>query len=386
MLSVAAVSVGLTALVLLAIASLTSREQQRIDRFGNAAAEALAELAVEPLMRQDRMHLGVIGNRLAELDEIAGVASYTSDNQLLTTTGELQGPQYTKPVTIDDSIVGYVRVALQAEAFADAGSARTGLLLGALLLLPLLIAGAWSLIRSARSGVFSQALSGALPAAPGWWPRRPDADPVAEPIVELEDPEVVDIRHYLLAVNLYNQLSLPVSEREFELSLCLELAEAVAAVYHGQVVALPGVGVLVDFDHSEEPDRPFQVLCAAFVLARLLNDEAPFGTYRLGLNLAERPADDTLPLDHEAVADAALLSALAKDVSVTISSTFAAVLEHEDRLITRTLVNPLLDQLATSGTGCHLVTELQPPFAALVLQQAEQLKTQRDVVSSPSTF
>ncbi|MEQ8858399.1 MAG: hypothetical protein RIC56_07115 [Pseudomonadales bacterium] len=374
MLAMAAFSVLVTGLVLLAIISLTGREQQRLDNFGTATARALAELAVEPLMRQDRMHLGVIGNRLAELPEITGVASYSTDNQLLTTTGDLHGPQYTQPVTIDDSIVGYVRLALEPEAFAAAERIRTGAILIALLLLPLLISAAWHAIELLRAR-----------APPSWWRPAPEpavaASPTPEPTLPAED-----IRHYLLAVNLYNQLTLPRHEREFELSLCLEFAEAVAGIYHGQVVALPGVGALVDFDHGDDEDRPFQVLCAAFVLARLLHDEAPLGTYRLGLNLTECPADETLPLDHEAIADAALLSALGKDTALALSATFAEAVGHVERIDIRALDNPLLDELTTSAPACRLAVGLQPPFAGLVQKQAARLKAQRDAVSSPSTF
>ncbi len=379
-LAVAVVSVVLTGLVLLLIVALTSQDRQRMDDFGAVTAQMLARIAVEPLMRQDRMHLGVLGNRLAELPQVTGVASYSTDNQLLATTGDLHGPQYTEPVIIDDSIVGYVRLALAPEAFARPMRVRNGALLIAMLILPLLIGALWSLYRSARGGAFA----GVLPTAPAWWSKP---EPAGDPITVPEPPEQADdIRHYLLAVNLYNQLSLPRQEREFELSLCMELAESVAGVYGGQVVALPGVGALLDFHHGDDGDRPFQVLCAAFVLARLLQDEAPFGTYRLGLNLVVHPANETLHLDHDGIADAALLSALAKDTSLALSASFAALLDNGGRVHTRPLDNPLLEELTTSKSDCRLATGLDTPLANLVLQQAEQLKRQRDTASSPSTF
>jgi uncharacterized membrane protein affecting hemolysin expression len=384
-LAVAAVTAVVAVAAVHLVLALTDRAQGRMDRFGTAAARALAELAVEPLMRQDRLHLGVIGNRLAETPEINGVASYTSDDQVLASTGDMPGPQYGQPVTIDDSIVGYVRVSLHPPAFAEPERARTvGLLLIAVLL-PLLVAAGWTLADAARSG----ALAAALPLQPRWThPRRheePAAPAAAETLAAEAEPRP-DIHHYLLAVNLYNQFTLEPNEREFELSLCAELAESVAEVYQGQVVSLPGVGTLLDLDHSDDDDRPFQVLCAAFVLARLLRDEAPFGHYRLGLNLAVHPADEALPLNDPAVSDAALLSALARDGTLAVSAPYAEALDGRERYSSRALVNPLLDELTTSSAGCYLITELAAPFATLVMQQAEQLKTQRDAISSPSTF
>jgi len=377
-LTVAAVTVVVTALAALLVVHLTSREAERMDRFGNAAARALAELAVEPLMQRDRMHLGVIGNRLAELDEIRGVASYGADNRVLATTGSLEGRRYTQPVTIDDSIVGYVHLALRPDAFAAATGLRTGALLVVLLLIPFAVAGGWAVTGAARDG----RLDALLP----WRPAPPAPPPDPDPDPEVVAETAAEIRHYLLAINLYNQLTLAGDQRDFELSLCLELAEAVAAIYQGQVVNLPGVGVLVDFDHTDDGDRPFQVLCAAFVLLRLLHDEAPFGQYRLGLNLTELPADEALAADHDAVADAALLSALARDSSIAVSATVVAVLDNTARLRTRPLVNPLLEELATSSTDCRLITDLEAPYHTLVVQQAAQLRDQREATSSPSTF
>lgn len=383
-LAVAAATVLLTALVLWLLVSLTSREEQHMEAFGGAAARALAELAVQPVMRQDRMHLGVIANRLAELPEIRGVASYSADNQLLTTTGDVQGPHHTQPVTADDNIVGYVRVALEPQAFAVSHPARTAALLSALLVIPFAVAVAWSVVRAARQGRIGPLLPqrrGRSSAESA----RPAAAEDAEVTPDAPDPPPL-IRHYLLAVNLYNQLTLPPTEREFELSLCAELAEAVAEIYQGQVVNLPGVGILVDFDHSGDDDRAFQVVCGAFLLARLLRDEAPFGSYRLGLNLIENPADEALPLNHEAVADAALLSALAKDLFLAVSESCFDALQGRDRLQARPLHNPLLDQLSTSDAGCYLVTDLEPSCAGVVVQQAEQLRSQREAISNPSTF
>ncbi|MAT85289.1 MAG: hypothetical protein CMD39_13475, partial [Gammaproteobacteria bacterium] len=125
---VAAVSVAATLLAVLAVVRLTSLEETRLERFGNATAQALAELAVEPLTRQDRLHLGVIGNRLAELDTVTGVASYGPDNTLLASTGELDGVRFSQPVTLDDTLVGYVRISVDPAAFQAVSGWRYPLL------------------------------------------------------------------------------------------------------------------------------------------------------------------------------------------------------------------------------------------------------------------
>jgi uncharacterized membrane protein affecting hemolysin expression len=383
-LKIAGVTAVLAVLALLAAIYFTDRHQERMDSFGNGTAKVLAELAAEPVHRQDRLHLGVIGNRLADLPQVSAVASYTLDNQELASTGNLRSLDYAHPVTVDGSIVGYVRVGLDPEAFAESNAPRLVAALLILLLLPLAVASGWALAEPGRRAEIRARLP-RLPERLPWNPGRlPTPAPAAdESLTEAEPEEVV---HYLLAINLHNQLTLPTTEREFELSLCVELAESVAALYHGQVVGIPGLGAVVNFDHIDEPDRPFQIVCAALVLARLLREEAPFGVYRLGLNLIRKPADEPLPLNDAAVSDAALLSALARDATLAVSGSFSSALGGHDRMTLSPLENPLLDELAGGSDACFLVTGLNHPFATGVTQQAEQLRSQRAGIESPSTF
>ncbi len=356
-------------------------DPQRVDHYGRAVAGALASLAADPMSRSDRLHLAVLGNRLVDTPEIRGVASYSPRGQLLATTGDLNPPHYDAQVAVGDSAVGRVRVALEPASFAARDAAQIWALLGAALLGALLVAVAATLVRAGRDGRLAVVL-------PQRRPPRDQGDPApAAAAAETPDDELT---HHLLAVNFYNQLTLAADQREFELSLCGELAEAVADLYGGQVVSLPGIGLLVDFDHADDPDRPFQVICAALVLARLLHEETEFGSYRLGLNLASCPSREALALDDESVADAALLSALGKDQSLAISAAFAAALdgaaEGLSQLDARPLRNPLLDQLTTSDAGCYLVFGLATESSGLIEQQVDRLRTQRDATSSPSTF
>jgi hypothetical protein len=287
-------------------------------------------------------------------------------------------------VSIDGSIVGYVRVGLDRDAFAEPNTPRLVAALMVLLLLPLVVASGWSLAQPGRR----EEIRALLPRLPDRLPWHTEQlpEPVPAPHEDVAEAEPEEIVHYLLAVNLYNQLTLPTTEREFELSLCVELAESVAALYQGQVVGIPGLGAVINFDHIDDPDRPFQIVCAALVLARLLREEAPFGIYRLGLNLTRKPADEPMQLNDAAVRDAALLSALAKDATLAVSGAFSNELGGHERMTLSPLVNALLDELATGDAGCFLVTGLGHPFATGVIQQAEQLRSQRAGIESPSTF
>jgi hypothetical protein len=382
-----------TLLALLLTWTLLDPRDERMDRFGAATVGALGKLAMEPLLKQDLLHLGVIANRLVEMDEVAAVATYTVDHQLLTLTGVMEGPQYAESIDIEGSVVGHVRIALDPAAFDTGITAPENRSLVMTVSAILVLVSAFgtatlgSILREWRAGrlIFS------APDLGEHLRRRVRQDPVGAD-AEAPEPEPVEvvppptIRHYLLGVNLYNQLSLKGVEREFELSLCTELAEAVALEYQGQVVSLPGLGALVDFDHTDEADRAFRIVCASFALARLLSDEAPFGIYRLGLHLVSRPGDEPLPLDHAAVQDVALLSALARDNTLAISETIVEAIEQPERLVARPMTNVLLEELSTSGPACQIVTDLDEPDKIRMLQLVESLKTQRDSMASESTF
>ncbi len=408
----AAVATFVTLAAVLLVLALTDDRDERMNRFGRATVAALAELSVEPLMRQDRLHLGVIANRLAAMPEITGVASYDADDRLLAATGQLDGPRYSAPVTIDENVLGYVRVALAPRAFAARNGPRLVSLIVVALLVPFAVAACWSLVLAAKRGELvallprwtwsrSQAVAShqdpdRQPAgvrgaeAAGGLVRAPGGEPGGmsprDGLAEAADARQPDTLHYLLAVNLYNQLTLAPRQREFEQSRCADLAGRIADIYGGRVVSLPGVGTLVDFDQPEEPDGAFQMVCAAFLLSRRLDNEAPFGQYRLGLHVTTCPPGETPAMDDAAVADAALLSALGRNGTLAVSAPLAAVLAGDSRIALRPLTSPLLDELTTSGADCILVTALEASVAAQLAAQADQLDAERDATSSPSTF
>jgi len=136
-----------------------------------------------------------------------------------------------------------------------------------------------------------------------------------------------------------------------------------------------------------DADRALQVLCAAFVLAELLAEHEPSdtSTYRLGLHTVGLPAGCHLDLDAPQVADVALLSALAKRLSVAVSDAFPLGKLRHDQVDGHLLQHPLLDELMTIP-GARLVTGLSSAQQALVRQQVGRLSDQWGSTVSESTF
>jgi hypothetical protein len=205
--------------------------------------------------------------------------------------------------------------------------------------------------------------------------------------------------HHLVAVNLYNQISMTPDAREAELQHAQAIAGRVASLYLGNVRPLPGTGLLLHFPPSDDRDRPLQVLCATFVLAELLAEYevGDVGTYRLGLHTIGLTVDDEFEAHAAQIADVALLSALAKHMTVAVSATFPIETLRHNQVQRHALEHPLLDELATIASA-HLVTGLSPPQQALVTQQVARLSDhsldhssnhsldQEDATASESTF
>ncbi len=362
----AAAATAITALTLVLIWGLTDEREARLAQFGSSVAKSLAYLSVEPLMKQDRIHLGVLTNRVAEISAVVGVGIYTVDDKVLALSGTpAAGIGHTEMVTSGDVIVGYVRLSVDRLAFelgdTPSRSLRYFLSVLVVLLSPFVVLVVSNLNASRKLARGST---------------------ISEPS---EDDQADSVPRYLLAINLYNQLGMTLQERELELAYGLTMAEQVANLYHGHAAYLPGTGILVGFEHNDDTDRAFQVMCAAFVLVHLLDEDAGRGTYRLAVHEFLLPGHKNLEVTAPEVLDTILLSALAKHRTVAVSERFFIRIPRNERLISQRLDNPLLEELTTTE-ACYLITGLTRAYADLIDLQVARLTAQRDSTASESTL
>lgn len=351
-----ALSIGL--LVSVAVLEVHSHDSSRTEErqaLGESLAAGLAGLAVEPLANRDRIALGVLANRLVEVNGIGGIAVYSMDDQMLAISGNAQrGERITAPITQDNNAIGYVHVWLQPVAAGD-GSRDSGSALGVSLLIALSLYLLWQI---------------------PWRQMRLSAAPAAQPqeiIAVPEPPPPEPLAHGLIALNLFNQLTLKPPVREQELAHARVLAEAVADLYGASVDTLPGTGLLLQFDGSADAERPFQVICAAYLLASVLAAAESHGQYRLGLHTVTLPADNRAPTDLLEIQDAALLSAVARPNTLAVSDTLYSSVLHPERMQIVAMENPLLNQLESTDSRAWLVTGLTEVHARQLQEQAREL-------------
>jgi uncharacterized membrane protein affecting hemolysin expression len=347
-----------------------SAQQADAQALAASLAESLARLAVEPLGKRDRIALGVLANRLVELDAVAGITIYTVADEMLAIAGVRQGGMHrTEPVIQDDNIIGYVRVSLITPG-AESAAREFWLSLAIALAIPLLVVGVrnlpWQQLRQLTAG---RAVSTApLPVI---------AEPAAQKPVACG----------MLAVNLFNQLTLKPDQRNEELEHASSVANTVADLYAATVDPLPGTGLLLRFDGTGEDERNFQIVCAAVLLAKLLNDPQSPGQYRLGMHTVTLPANQQAPTDLLEVQDASLLSAVAKPHTIAVSGALFNSIPRSERLQAQPMDNPLLNQLESTDPEAWLVSGLAEPHQTLIDNQARELGYSSDPATpSESTF
>jgi uncharacterized membrane protein affecting hemolysin expression len=358
----------ITGLGLVVLWSAMNDDDARIDHFGSTLTRSMASQVMEPFVAGDLIHLGVLTNRTVELPEVVGATIYTVDDRMLSLSGDvLRGRPFTREVVHDESIIGYVRLHIDDAAFA--GSFPVALILTGILwvcLVPVLLLVTRTLMERQLTTAGAE----------------PDILPMPEPT----DAEAEDECRHLIVVNLFNQLTLSPDQRAAELAFARAAATRVAGRYRGQLTDLPGTGLLLWFGTDASDDRPFHVLCAAFALRQLLTGADTWGNYRLSVHCAA-PGTGAPQPGAEPIADAAVLSALARDHTLVVSAAFFDRIPYPQRFHSEPMRHPLLDELETIGRGARLASGLAQPHDQVVAEQVEELEAYSEPASArESTF
>ena len=338
-------------------------------------ATELAAMAVEPTIARDAIRLSALATRVSRLAEVDSVRFYSIDNQALATAGKNVDPSrahFTAPIVFEDAVAGYASLVLNEAAFVTA--------------LPRL--WLWGV---GLCAVAASALLGFL-AGPRIRDELTTVSDVRETALE-DEPQPPEV--FLLIVNLFNQISLPSNERQHVLGICAERLKRVCALYNGRSIDLPGTGLLLAFDDDGDPDRIFGVLCAALLAVEVLEDLnhghldnlKPALVFRFGMHLGPDTKHLVDLIDSDAARDAVVLSGVATNHTVAVSSDLFERMPRAERFVVETRQHPLLGTLSTSGNAeCQIVRSLAESYRGLLDRQAALLTGQDPSTSSPSAF
>ena len=380
---------GLAGLVVFAlILSLLPKpapDEQLLEDYGAILAEQLAGLTVESIVKQDKIALNVLAERIANTNAVAGVAVFGVDGQRLAGYGEFAENQaftFSESVLIGDAYAGYARVVLNPNALLTqngfnelaptiAASLVTCITLGMLIV--------WLTHTPLQKAPLQNAPQTTTQA-------HPDADPLEQPGV------------YLLIVNLFNPLDLTSEVRDDIVVECENTINAVANLYGAHWQAIPGTGFALTFaatfaidsesggdttvpasTHQSEQDRAFDAVCAALVLSKLCGRNAPHPLLAPKFRFSLQPIALTRgPLDSmsysDDFADAVLCSAVADDATIVLSDDFVDSLSQTERLELTSEQNLALAALRTrDDTNYCLLRNATGSLAELIEGQVNSL-------------
>ena len=342
----------IASLIAAAACVITWYPNQNLDaemsRFGTSLARSVAHMSAGHLVHKDRIELAVLANELILEKEVAGVAFYDANDDILAMSGtnELLN-QYTAPATLDDTFTGYVSIVLDKAAFAAPSNLSRWLWTALIVVIaPMLtLIG----IKLANRGG-SQSL----------------------PIVTVPKiPENPPQTSFGIYVNLHNQLGLSDSDLNNALNDAMTMAREVCAIHHGIPISLDQRGVLILFDRTSVDAE--QAICGSALVQTLLSEFDTQGHFRCYLDTVSCPKG---PYE----LDAAELDSLKGDLNTDTAFTRAAIAKASTILISSSVHkemrnptwvsafnHPILDE----DEHLYLVEDLPEAMASLVAKQSE---------------
>ena len=353
------------------------RSASAMSRYGMTVAEDLAYHAVEPLLRRDRIQLGLLTNRVAARPEVRQITIRTADERLFVVAGSAStetAPTYSRPVTVEDTVAGDVTVALNPESFppplADILNQSWQFVLAGLAATVFLFHFATRLGSSRNATRGSTAVSRVVPPA------------------------------FVVVANLPLRSASRSAEREQLLRHAMAIGGRIANLYAGHAAALPGSGIVLVFPVSGSGDRCFEVVCAALLMRRLLSKkaekEAPAidtdgpspddahddasSAFRYGIDFSEAGAtlhgDTVKP---SSVSNVLLLASLAGAGELVLGQAAFDTLDRPDRVELDQLRNPATEALSTGvAMPRGKVRRVARDYDALITRQAEVIAIASD--------
>ena len=330
------------------------RAASDIEAFGAATAQEIAEWAVAPLMRQDRVALGLLTSRVAERPQVRGITVETVDRKSFVVVGDAvrRGmPTFNAPITVQDSVVGNVQVALNRDAFE-------------LSLLRLLQLSWWcwplGLLLAAGGGYLLDRRIALADRPQKATPAAEAADATTE---AQTDAALAEDGPLVLVANLFSRTDLSAADEDQAMQHCLALAEAVTERHGGTAAPLADIGVAVTFAASQ-PDAADSALQAALLLQAAMAQQDSAVKFRYALQ--RMPQSDPAPAD-----SLAAMASLAADGELILGVAAVAGLEQPERVRLTAVDNPAAKMLAPDVRPSHMAHPAAEDEGALAEQAAE---------------
>jgi len=342
--------------------------------YGQALANLAARQAVDATLNHDLVSLQVILTDVAQNPNILGATIHDVENRLLVQGGHHpvgidkhsdQRLSYSAPITLHDSVAGYVTVTL-----AEHGGGNAALYTqqaGGLLLLALLATFTLILWQQGGDSAFTNQPT-----------RQGDRDQKPLPPVQADGEETqqhkpkCDSSHIQISLEIHNLDTLRAQLNREAFRLLLERFEqqlqGVLSLYRGHSQQLSGNRLLLKYSGQDQNEAIFRALCSAQLLLTLAAKTAG-AQLRLSASVAPDIADKLSNNQPGKGGIAAQLSAPGA----------ADTHHHQPRqvYIAYPLLSEELDKQVEytplgHGQGA-LLAQIKPPYQELLVKQEQQL-------------
>lgn len=343
------------------------------NQYGNALVNLAARQAVDATLIHDLVSLQVILSDIAENPGVVNATIHDVENNLLVQAGKTGSKErfntgtqqnFTAPITLHDSIAGYVTVTVDTSDIAPLRQQLYWLFgLTATLMLALFIT-AFFVSRSRETHSTAATI--------------PIVNPTTVDTTSREQIKGTMVDEEVLAYQVEMQwqfgnlqeLNAQLSSARFRdiLQRLKKHMQGALSLYNGQLVSMDLRHALMQFRGNESlANAAFQAICCARLLMDLSSHEQDFDIKHCAAIHAPKPGIEKVSAaaDHEA--QQILLENLFAQTSH--SSIFVnAELAQSDELTNKLIVN------SDSGTAFVAVTAINEPYDALVERQRRKLQ------------
>ncbi|GAA5317463.1 MAG: hypothetical protein AseanaTS_26680 [Candidatus Pelagadaptatus aseana] len=364
--------IALTATLVLSLSYtvFTQQQQQLIDQrtshYGNALAKLTAKQAANATLNNDLVSLQVSMENIADNPDVLSATIYDVENRLLVQAGDSpklggysrhNSATYTAPITLHDSIAGYVAITIDTQSLLQ--QQESGWLIG-------FIAVALMLMGFSLMGGNPPQTTAATKSSDSDTGADPTPEAASQPPVN-DDTKVTLLLHTLNLDTLRKQIS--GSFRSKLLSDLGKKIEGVNTLYSGKLEHASEHWLTLSYSGDDVADASFRATCASMLLFELINgSDKPL---HLEVSAAIYPHHDK----H-------LLSQFLEDSKLTgnCQNLLQTTRTGELFLHSDQLSDSLEQRLKTQDRDedWKQVTELQAAYQDLLTKQARQLQHMLD--------
>ena len=372
-----------TSLLTLAVTRSGPTPAKLAAEYGNTLARTLAYQSIDPLVSHDPVELGLLTNRLTRLPAVHAATIYGVDNHIVAgVAASRPGPAFSHPITLNDSVIGIVRITLEPGYFdANSNWSMAGALLSALL-------AAAIFARLFPAAALAPDSSPEAPKSAGGTAhanRAARADEISTPGSARDEGEMLaaipesPMLWHLVGAHLDNHHNLTPAERANAMRTCHAMVTQLASLYDAGAVLDTPQGHTLAFRDTQTQDDAFQALCAALVLRRSLERSGGRGVFRVGVSSAQLQGFPGSPDDARALvqsgvpSDVALLASGSRGSSVCVSEYFLGFVALRSRIVADPFEHPLREDLNARNGDCYQVRALTDNYDDLIERQVRRL-------------